>query len=64
MITVPTPFKKDSSKIPKPDLDYVYEAIRTCIPFIKKGNLIIIESTCPVGTTNEVYNLLKKIKED
>ena len=36
--TVKTPFKKDSSKIPKPDLDYVHEAIRTCIPFIKKGN--------------------------
>ena len=64
LITVPTPFKKDSSKIPKPDLDYVHAAIRTCIPFIKKGNLIIIESTCPVGTTNEVYNLIKKIKED
>ena len=62
LITVPTPFKKDLSTIPKPDLDYVYEAIRSCIPFLKKDNLIIIESTCPVGTTNKVYNLIKKLK--
>ena len=33
LITVPTPFKKDSSKIPKPDLNYVYQAIKSCIPF-------------------------------
>ena len=64
LITVPTPFKKDSSKIPKPDLNYVYEAIKSCIPFLKKGNLIIIESTCPVGTTNDVLNFIKKEKVD
>ena len=64
LITVPTPFKKDTSTIPKPDLDYVFEAIRSCIPFLKKGNLVIIESTCPVGTTNKVYNLIKNLKGD
>ena len=57
LITVPTPFKdhlKKSSGFPKPDLSYVYSAIDSIIPFLSKGNLIIIESTCPVGTTNKL----------
>jgi UDP-N-acetyl-D-mannosaminuronic acid dehydrogenase len=47
IIAVPTPFKKDR----KPDLTYVEEATESIIPVLKKGNLVILESTSPVGTT-------------
>jgi UDP-N-acetyl-D-mannosaminuronic acid dehydrogenase len=47
IIAVPTPFKKDK----KPDLSYVEDATESIIPVLKKGNLVILESTSPVGTT-------------
>jgi UDP-N-acetyl-D-mannosaminuronic acid dehydrogenase len=47
IIAVPTPFKKDK----KPDLTYVEGATETIVPVLKKGNLVILESTSPVGTT-------------
>jgi UDP-N-acetyl-D-mannosaminuronic acid dehydrogenase len=47
IIAVPTPFKNDK----KPDLTYVETATKTIIPFLQKGNLVILESTSPVGTT-------------
>ena len=50
IITVPTPFKDNN----EPDLKYVNSAISMIIPFLQKGNLIIIESTSPVGTTIKV----------
>lgn len=50
VIAVPTPFK--DGKVP--DLSYVHAASRTIAPYIRKGNLIILESTSPVGTTDEV----------
>ena len=50
IITVPTPFKDNN----EPDLKYVNSAISMIIPFLQKGNLIIIESTSPVGTTMKV----------
>lgn len=49
IIAVPTPFKGDY----KPDLSYVEEATRQIAPFVKPGNLIILESTSPVATTDE-----------
>ncbi|RLA50273.1 MAG: UDP-N-acetyl-D-mannosamine dehydrogenase, partial [Gammaproteobacteria bacterium] len=50
IIAVPTPFKGDH----QPDLSYVEQATRTISPHIKPGNLVILESTSPVGTTDEV----------
>lgn len=50
IIAVPTPFKGDH----EPDLSYVEAATRLISPFIKPGNLVILESTSPVGTTDEV----------
>jgi UDP-N-acetyl-D-mannosaminuronic acid dehydrogenase len=47
IIAVPTPFKKDK----KPDLSFVEGATESIIPVLKKGNLVILESTSPVGTT-------------
>jgi len=50
IIAVPTPFKGDY----EPDLSYVESATKMISPFIKPGNLVILESTSPVGTTDEV----------
>lgn len=50
IIAVPTPFTEGK----KPDLSYVERATQTISPFIKPGNLIILESTSPVGTTDEI----------
>ncbi len=50
IIAVPTPFKGEY----EPDLSYVESATRMISPFVKPGNLIILESTSPVGTTDEV----------
>jgi UDP-N-acetyl-D-mannosaminuronic acid dehydrogenase len=47
IIAVPTPFKNNK----KPDLTYVETATKTILPLLRKGNLIILESTSPVGTT-------------
>jgi UDP-N-acetyl-D-mannosaminuronic acid dehydrogenase len=50
IIAVPTPFTEGK----KPDLSYVDKATRSICPFVKPGNLVILESTSPVGTTDEV----------
>jgi len=50
IIAVPTPFKDDH----QPDLSYIEQATKSISPYIKPGNLVILESTSPVGTTDEV----------
>ncbi|MBN2797938.1 MAG: UDP-N-acetyl-D-mannosamine dehydrogenase [Deltaproteobacteria bacterium] len=50
MIAVPTPFREGHA----PDLSYVEAATASLIPFLAEGNLVILESTSPVGTTEEV----------
>lgn len=50
IIAVPTPFKEGY----QPDLSYVEQATQTISPFVKPGNLVILESTSPVGTSDEV----------
>jgi UDP-N-acetyl-D-mannosaminuronic acid dehydrogenase len=57
VICVPTPFRKNK-KMPEPNIDYVISATRSIAPFIKSGDLIILEATSPVGTTQKVYNTL------
>lgn len=58
IICVPTPFKKSSKLIPEPNIDYVMEATTSLSKYIKKGDLIILESTSPVGTTELVQKRL------
>ena len=50
IIAVPTPFKHGK----KPDLSYVSAATNAIAPFLKKNNLVILESTSPPGTTEEI----------
>lgn len=58
VIAVPTPFKSsvDENHISgkQPDLSYIDQATRKISPYVKPGNLVILESTSPVGTTDEV----------
>ena len=60
IIAVPTPFKKGANDIPCPDISFVLNAVESIIPFLKKGNLIILESTSPVGTTEQIANKIFK----
>lgn len=60
IITVPTPVIKKAHKIPEPDISYVLQAAESISKVIKEDDLIIIESTCPVGTTQKVYDLIKE----
>jgi len=50
VIAVPTPFKGNYD----PDLAYVESATRMIIPFLRESNLIILESTSPVGSTRKI----------
>lgn len=50
IIAVPTPFHEGY----RPNIDYVISATKSIAPFIKEGNLIILESTSPVGTTDKI----------
>ena len=57
IICVPTPFHK-SSNIPQPNIDYVLAATKSIAPYIKPGDIVILESTSPVGTTKQIQELL------
>tara|TARA_B100000886_G_C20412528_1_gene487734 strand:+ start:30 stop:1238 length:1209 start_codon:yes stop_codon:yes gene_type:complete len=60
IIAVPTPFKESKTNIPEPNIDYVLSAAEKISPYLKDGDLIIIESTSPVGTTEKIKSTLKK----
>lgn len=50
IICVPTPIDKEN----KPDLSYLIEAINSILPYLEKGNTVIIESTIPPLTTRDI----------
>ncbi len=54
IIAVPTPFSVTASGARVPDLKYVEAAARSVAPVVAAGNLIILESTSPVGTTEKI----------
>jgi UDP-N-acetyl-D-mannosaminuronic acid dehydrogenase len=56
LVAVPTPFKGDH----QPDTTYVEKATRMVIPFLREGNLFILESTSPVGTTEKLARIIFK----
>jgi UDP-N-acetyl-D-mannosaminuronic acid dehydrogenase len=59
ILAVPTPFdvQPDGSRLP--DLSYVEAATRSLAPHVRAGNLVILESTSPVGTTEKVKGWLE-----
>lgn len=54
LIVVPTPFKEKN----EPDISYVEAATKAVLPLLKEGDLYIIESTSPIGTTEKMRNLI------
>ncbi len=60
LIAVPTPFKGDH----EPDLSYVLSASESIAPVLKKGDVVILESTSPVGTTEKMVEILSKARPD
>lgn len=61
VICVPTPIQQESNS---PDLSYVKSAVESLSSVLKKGDLVILESTSPVGTTDEMVGLLTKLRPD
>lgn len=59
-IVVPTPFKGNH----EPDISYVETATRSIIPLLKTGDLYVIESTSPVGTTEKMENLIFSLRPE
>lgn len=60
VVAVPTPFGKDHV----PDISYVLAAGRTIAPVLKAGDVIILESTSPVGTTEQLRDLIAQARPD
>lgn len=60
LIAVPTPFKGDH----EPDLAYVEAAAKSLAPVLKKGDLVILESTSPVGATEQMAEWLAQARSD
>ncbi len=60
IVAVPTPFKDDHV----PNIDYIVSATKSIAPYIKEGNIVILESTSPVGTTDVMEQTLKDVGVD
>jgi UDP-N-acetyl-D-mannosaminuronic acid dehydrogenase len=60
IICVPTPFNKDMS----PNLDYIFNVIDNLSCKLKKGDLVILESTSPIGTTEKIRDKIAKNRSD
>lgn len=60
IIAVPTPITEDH----KPDISYVRSAALSLAPVLRAGNLIILESTSPVGTTEQMAQWLAEARPD
>jgi UDP-N-acetyl-D-mannosaminuronic acid dehydrogenase len=60
ILAVPTPFNEGFV----PNIDYVISATQSIAPFVQPGNIVILESTSPVGTTRKVEEALKSAGVD
>lgn len=64
MICVPTPFVHDDNPVPQPDLSYVVAAAKGIAGYVRPNNIVILESTSPVGTTELVQDTLSQCGVD
>jgi UDP-N-acetyl-D-mannosaminuronic acid dehydrogenase len=62
IIAVPTPVRHDKNN--EPDLSYVFAAGASIAPVLRSGNLVILESTSPVGTTRELAQHIARLRPD
>lgn len=66
LIAVPTPFLpiKNEGDIPQPNLAYIESACKAIAPVLKKGDLVILESTSPVGATEQMTKWMAEARPD
>jgi UDP-N-acetyl-D-mannosaminuronic acid dehydrogenase len=64
LIAVPTPFKREAGKEHVPDLSYIRAASLSVAPVLKPGDLVILESTSPVGATEQMEAWLAEARPD
>jgi UDP-N-acetyl-D-mannosaminuronic acid dehydrogenase len=66
LIAVPTPFlpTENTNDIPQPDLKYIKAAVTAIAPVLKQGDLVILESTSPVGATEQMADWLAQARTD
>ncbi|WP_415720278.1 UDP-N-acetyl-D-mannosamine dehydrogenase [Photobacterium ganghwense] len=65
LIAVPTPFLPcEEGEVPAPDLSYIEAASKAIAPVLKKGDLVILESTSPVGATEQMAEWLAVARPD
>ncbi|GHC68884.1 UDP-N-acetyl-D-mannosamine dehydrogenase [Pseudorhodoferax aquiterrae] len=64
IIAVPTPFKEENGNPKAPDLSYVEAATKAITPFLREGNLVILESTSPVGTTEFIEKTIVEARPE
>lgn len=65
LIAVPTPFlPTEVGGVPTPDLSFIQSAAESIAPVLKKGDLVVLESTSPVGATEKLSQWLSEIRSD
>lgn len=65
LVAVPTPFHTDNNgQNHKADLRYIEAAVRSIAPMLKPGNLVVLESTSPVGATEQMAGWLAEARPD
>lgn len=64
ILAVPTPFKNQDDNPKTPDISYIESASRVIAPFLREDNLVILESTSPVGTTEVVQDLIHGLRPE
>jgi UDP-N-acetyl-D-mannosaminuronic acid dehydrogenase len=62
IIAVPTPVRHEDNN--EPDLAYVFAAGEAIAPVLQRGNLVVLESTSPVGTTRALAEHIGKLRPD
>jgi UDP-N-acetyl-D-mannosaminuronic acid dehydrogenase len=62
VIAVPTPFRHDGTHAP--DVSYIESAMRSIAKVLSRGNLVVLESTSPVGTTRHIIEVLRSVRPD
>lgn len=60
ILAVPTPFQDEYV----PDISYIEAATQAIAPYLESGNLVILESTSPVGTTEAIGDWLRELRPD
>jgi UDP-N-acetyl-D-mannosaminuronic acid dehydrogenase len=64
ILAVPTPFKHNGEESKLPDISYIEAATEAICPVLEEGNLVILESTSPVGTTERIAAIIKERRPD